>query len=71
MEIAKELHDIKTKAENLRDKLIGLGLKATVLYKLEKVIKLCKNGDSPEAVAEAKQMMWDLESDGEDTRTLN
>lgn len=70
MTIAEELQDIRTKAENLRDKLIGLGLKATVLYQLEKVIRICKDGNSPEDVAKAKQIMWSLDNDDE-SRTLN
>jgi hypothetical protein len=71
MTIAEELQDIRSKAENLRDKLIGLGLKATVLYKLEQVIRICRDGTRQEDVVEAKQIMWNLESDGEDSRVLN
>jgi hypothetical protein len=60
MTLQEELSDIRDKAKSLHGGLIAMGCKATILYKLEQVIKLCQGEATPENVAKAKEMLWSL-----------
>ena len=62
MTLREELSDIYGKAKSMYGGLMAMGCKASVLYKLEKVMELCQgDGDpTPDRVAEVKDMMWSI-----------
>ena len=64
MTVQEELQDIQEKAESAKKFLLTVGSQATVLFKLEQVIKLCRSSEPTiETVNKARNLMWSLAQD--------
>lgn len=57
----ENLQEIKKIAQDFRNALLALGAKASVIYQLEKIIKLCDTGATDEDVDTVDRMMKELQ----------
>lgn len=60
MTLQQELEEMKKDAKSMRDALLAMGVKASILYKLEQIMKICDGEATDDAVTEAKTLLWSL-----------